>query len=370
MADRTAPRTELVAAAEKAGVLAGERAEFTDSTRRLPPEVIDAVREAGFARHFVSREFGGTEGTFTDLTEAVIAVGQNCASTAWCASLTSFSSRFAGHLPRAGQQTLWGDTPDTLIATGVPPMGKGLPVDGGHRLSGRWNYVSGVDFAEWLLLCALVPPADGDKPGMRFFAVPNGSYQVVPTWDSIGMRATGSHTVVVDDVLIPRHLSFDRTDMITGRSQWSTVASHKVPFQAVGGLTFIAPIVGAGLGALAACASALADKKVSVSSKIDLVRASGQVDAARLLVSQNTTVLDQRTFTPELMSRNERNAAFSADLLTQAATGLVTAAGTSGLTERLPLQRFWRDIVGAATHVALRYETASAQTYSAALIGS
>lgn len=360
--------TGLVLVAEKVRSLAAEHAAAADRDRRLSPEVVGALREAGFARHFVSAELGGSQGGFAELTQAVLALGEGCAATAWCASLSAFSARFAAHLPQEGHHELWGSSPDTFVVTGLPPMGKAVAVDGGHRLTGRWNYVSGVDFADWALLCGMVP-GDGE-PEARFFALPKVNFTVVESWDSIGMRATSSHAVVVDDVFVPSHLSFPRGDMLSGHNGWSSVPAHNVPFQAVGGLTFVAPAAGAAFGALGACAAALAGKKLSVSAGIDLVRSSGQIEAARLLVEQNATVLDERSFTPALMARNERNGAFAAESLVEAVGGLVRAAGTSGLSESAPLQRFWRDVVSASTHVALRYETASARTYPAALISS
>ncbi|URN12812.1 hypothetical protein LUW77_17890 [Streptomyces radiopugnans] len=69
----------------------------------------------------------------------------------------------------------------------------------------------------------------GGPPAMRFFAVRRQACTVHPTWDSIGMRATGSHTVVVEDVLVPEHLSFDRMEVLSGRNAHSAGAVHNVP---------------------------------------------------------------------------------------------------------------------------------------------
>ncbi|WP_330270111.1 acyl-CoA dehydrogenase family protein [Lentzea sp. NBC_00516] len=358
----TAHNTGLAAVAEKVKLLAAEHAAQADATRKLAPEVVEALREAGFARHFVAAERGGTQGTFAELTQAVFSVGQGCSAAAWCASLSAYSSRFAALLPELGHEEIWASGPDTFVVTGQPPMGRGTEVDGGHRLSGRWTYVSGVDFADWALLCGMV----GEEG--RFFAVPRKDFTVLETWDSVGMKATSSHSVVVDDVLVPAHLSFSRTDLVTGTS-WSPVPSHNVPFQAVGGLTFAAPAVGAAMGALDACVSVLSGKKQAVTSAVDLVRASGQVESAKLLVEQNARVLDDREFTPAAMARNERNVAYAAEVLVDAVGGLVRAAGTSGLAEGGALQRFWRDVVSSSSHVALRYETASVRTYPASLYG-
>ncbi|MFC1416193.1 hydrolase [Streptacidiphilus cavernicola] len=338
-----------------------------DATRELAPEVITALREAGFARHFVSAAWGGREGSFEELTRAVTAVAEVCPATAWCASLSAYSARFAAHLPQEGHRALWGANPDAVIATALMPSGKAAAADGGWRVNGRWGYVSGVDFADWVLLCGAIPAPEG-PPQLRFFALPRGSYQVSKTWDSIGMRATGSHTVLVDDVLVPAHLSFDRTDMITGRND-SELSAHRVPFQAVGGLTFIAPVVGAAAGALNATAAALTGKRRTPAVELAVVRASGRIDAARLLLTQNSDVLDGRKFTPDHMARNERNATFAAEMAIEAVGLLVKAAGTSGLGETHALQRFWRDVTSAASHVALQYDTAARKTYSTVLLG-
>ncbi|SES13989.1 acyl-CoA dehydrogenase family protein [Lentzea albida] len=359
--------TGLVPVAEKVGALAAEHAQEADRTRKLAPEVVEAVREAGFARHFVAKSHGGNEGGFAELTQAVMAVGEGCASTAWCASLTALSARYATHLPQLGHDELWGSGADTFVVTAQPPLGKATTASGGHRLSGRWAYVSGVDFADWALVCGMV--ATGGEPEARFFALPRRDFTVVEGWDNAGMRATSSHNVIVDDVFVPEHLSFLRADFISGKNSTSDLPAHNVPFQAVGGLTFVGPAVGAAYGALTAAINAMSGKKVNTTQGVDLCRASAQIDSARFLVEQNAQVLDERTFTPRLMARCERNAAFTAESLVDAVGTLVRAAGTSGFSENSPLQRFWRDIVSASSHVALRYETAVARTWPAALTG-
>lgn len=362
------PASGLGAAADRLRVLAAAHAADADAARGLSRDVVDGIRHAGFARHFVAARFGGAEGTFAELTRAVMSVGEGCAAAAWCASLAAYSARFAAHLPEAGHQELWGAGPDTVVATGLMPAGRAVPENGGWRVTGQWAYVSAVDFADWVMVCAAVAGAEG-PPRLRFFTLPRGAYTVRESWDSVGMRATGSHTVVVENAFVPDHLTFDRADMLTGRNGTSAVSSHNVPFQAVGGLTFIAPVAGAATGALAACAGSVTGRRRNQTAELTVVRASGRVDAARLLVEQNAQVLDQRLFTAEHMARNERNATFAAEILREAVTLLVGAAGTAGLGEKHALQRHWRDITSATSHVALQYDTAARKNYSAVLLG-
>lgn len=129
--DRAVPAAGLVPAADRLRLLAARHAADADTGRSLSREVTDAIREAGFARHFVAARFGGTEGSFADLTRAVMSVGEGCAASAWCASLAAYSARFASHLPEQGHQELWGAGPDTFVATGLMPAGRARP-------HGRW----------------------------------------------------------------------------------------------------------------------------------------------------------------------------------------------------------------------------------------
>lgn len=367
------PASGLETATAALTATAARHAVQADATRVLNPEVVDGLREAGFARHFAPARWGGVEGGFGELTRSVLALGEVCAATSWVASLSAYSSRFAAHLPADGHAEVWGGErgADAFVVTGLVPTGAARPAPGGWRLNGTWQYVSGVEFADWALLCAPVPaeaPDPDSPPELRFFALPRGSFEIDQTWDSIGMRATGSHTVVVDDVFVPVHRSFPRAHMITGHNDVSGAPCHTVPFQAVGGVTFIAPAVGATSGTLRAALSAVAGKRRTPAIDLELVRSSGRVDVSRHLVEQNAEVLDAAVFTPALMARNERNVTFAAEQCSDAVNGLIRALGTSGLSESAPLQRFWRDVIGMTSHVALRYETAAVRTYPPVLL--
>lgn len=364
----TRPDSGVSRSAEALRDLAARHAAGADLRREPADEVVGALRSHGFARHFVPALRGGAEGTFGELTEAVITVGEGCAASAWLASLGAHAGRFAAFLPEDGQAVLWGGGPDTLVAAGLPPAGRAVPVAGGWSLTGRWAYVSGAASADWILLCAAAQSGDG-PPALRFFAVPRGSYTVHETWDSIGMRGTGSHTVTTQDLLVPGHLSFARTALLTGANPHSGAAAHNVPFRSVAGLAFVAPVVGAARGALAAFAELTTGKRRTAHTETVLVRASGAIDAAHGLVRQNAEALDNRLFAPALQARGERNAACAAELAADAVTSLIRGAGTRGFSEAGPLQRFWRDVLSATSHVALQYETSARQSYAETLLG-
>lgn len=365
---------ELASSAAGVAALAAERAAEAERARQLDPDVAKAIAEAGFARHFVPRECGGNAGTFAELTSAVAIVGQACAPSAWCASLYANLARMAGFLPAEGYREIWADGPDALVVGSLTPSGKAVAADGGWQVSGSWPYISGVAHSDWALVCAV---ADGDP---LVFAVPRAQYRTTDTWFNVGMQATGSNLVTVEDVFVPRRRAFRREDLFSGKAADSTEDCHRVPLQAANGLSFAVPVLGAAQGALAAWSAyvegkvrAYAEKPVGPPpnrSVLDqtLARCSGEIDAARLLLERASATADLGAEVSGLETmRNLRDSALAVEVLVTAVNRLFKTAGTSGQSSANPLQRAWRDVNSASTHIALQFE-AAATAYSGALL--
>ncbi|USQ84488.1 acyl-CoA dehydrogenase [Streptomyces phaeoluteigriseus] len=362
-----APRTTsdtFVSAARAAGVPAGRHAARADRERRLSPDVVAALVEAGFSRALVPARHGGDPTDFVTLTEAVAAVGEGCASAAWIGSLLAYTARFAAYLPAEGQAEIWADGPDSrLVSSLVSTTATALAADGGWRLSGTWTYASGVEFSDWALVMAMVAGADEQRQA-RFFAIPRDAYRIEETWDTVGMRATGSHTLVVEEVFVPGHRSFLMDDMFAGRGAVSDEPRHSQPLFAVNGLTFAAPVLGAARGALELSERALADKAArgtepSEALRIAHARAAGEIDAAGLLLTRAALSVDRATATDEVLVRNRRDCALATQLLVGAVDALFHGGGTRSQSAADPLQRIWRDTHSAASHMVLQFEPAA-----------
>jgi alkylation response protein AidB-like acyl-CoA dehydrogenase len=125
----------------RAARVAGRAARAADRDRRLAPEVVTALKEAGAARHFVPRRWGGREGGFADLVTATALIARQCPSAAWCGMLWAAHGRYAARLPEEGQRELWGKGPDTLIAAALAPPAR-------YRAAGCWT-AGGTVSAAW-----------------------------------------------------------------------------------------------------------------------------------------------------------------------------------------------------------------------------
>ncbi|GHH83748.1 hypothetical protein GCM10018781_71590 [Kitasatospora indigofera] len=233
-----------------AAVVAARNAGRAERERRLCGETVQALVDAGFARHFVPRRWGGEEGGFAELVaRSAVLAERGCPCAAWCGALLAAHGRIASFLPERGRAQVWAQGPDARIAAALaPPAGTVLPVPGGLLLSGRWECASGVDFAHWVLLAAW--EGRGADRRARVLAVPAGDLGVLDTWDSPGMRGTGSNSVLAESVHVPYHRTFLLANLTAGRPGAGLPRCHGAPAHLAGALMFAAPALGAATRAL------------------------------------------------------------------------------------------------------------------------
>lgn len=361
MATSASAGVELATSAAKAAEVAARHSGPADRERRLVRDVADVLVEAGFASHFTPKEHRGREGTFSELARALIEVGEACASAAWCGLIFATSSRMASYLPAEGQQDIWVDGPSVPIAAALAPSGATRRSGGGWRLSGRWRFLSGVDFADWALLCAVV--TTGDRSETRYFAVPRSDYTVLDTWYSTGMRGTGSNTVELDDAFVPDHRCFPQDTLLRGIDEPGVAACYKTPLCGGHPPLFVAPALGAAQMALANWTEATARgvtsgavREVKVTAQLTLALSAAQLDAAQLLLERAVKTADFGAIDERLVARNSRDASMIAEYVVGAVDRVFHAGGMQAQVEGNPMQRAWRDVHAAASHVVLDVE--------------
>ncbi len=127
------------------------------------------------------------------------------ASAGWCVSIAATSSLLSAYLPEDGAAEIFGD-PEAIAAGVWAPRGRARPVDGGFSVSGRWAYCSGIMHSDYLFGGAVVDTGKVERSGqpvLRVVAIPRGELEIVDTWHTSGLRGTGSHDAVADDVFVP-----------------------------------------------------------------------------------------------------------------------------------------------------------------------
>jgi alkylation response protein AidB-like acyl-CoA dehydrogenase len=196
MQDTEVATIPVVSRAREIADLARGTADRIDSDRRLPAELVGALRDSGLLRAGAPVEVDALELPAGTALRCAEEVARGDASAGWCVSIAITSSLLVAYLPPVSRDELFGD--GRGVAAGVwAPHGKARRVPGGVIVSGRWAFCSGVTHADVLFAGCVLE----DRPAV--VALPTEQLQILDTWHTLGLRGTGSHDTVADEVFVP-----------------------------------------------------------------------------------------------------------------------------------------------------------------------
>src|ERR1700751_5973027 len=144
-----ADQQDIVARARLIGDMARGMADQIDADRRLPAELVGALRDSGLLRAGAPTEVEALElppGTALRCAEAV---ARGDAAAGWCVSIAITSALLVPYLPASRRDEMFGG--GRGVAAGVwAPRGKAKSVGGGVVVSGRWPFCSGINHADMM----------------------------------------------------------------------------------------------------------------------------------------------------------------------------------------------------------------------------
>ncbi len=201
---RASADAQLDALAARASTLARELAATSERERALAPALLEELRATGLMRAGAPAALGALEASPTATLCGAETIARGDASAGWCVSIAATSSLLSAYLPEAGAAEIFGD-PATVAAGVWAPRGNAVLVDGGLRVSGRWPFCSGISHSQWLFAgCVLADQQAGaDRPTMRVVALPTAELEILDTWHTSGLCATGSHDACAEDLFVP-----------------------------------------------------------------------------------------------------------------------------------------------------------------------
>lgn len=368
----------LVDAARRLAPLIRQYAAQAEHERRVARPVLEALAGAGLQRMFAPRAIGGLETDPVTAARAVEEVALADSAAAWALQAGNAGAWWSARLPAEGVAEIYADGPDVLIAASFQTPHRAVEVPGGYRFSGRGALASTINDARWVMMSGLV--MDGDRPRMTdagpeiiAVALPVRDVEIVDTWRSLGMRGTDSNDVVADDVYVPASRTFHMTPTFQPAPGFEGPLYR---FPAVGSITVVvAPVaLAVARGAITALTE-LAQAKVAMgttktlrdraATQSALATAEGTLRAARLLFLDTLATLWWRTTTGEPLTLEERAdlllaGAHAARSASQVAERMHRLGGTTGIYERSPLERHFRDAQTVRHHgflCELRLET-------------
>lgn len=363
---------ELVDRARKLRPLLREEQAATEANRFPTRRVYDALSEAELFHILKPKRFGGYEMNLDDFYSVVIELARGCPDTGWWFALgTGHAAQIASYFGERTQAEIFGlrknfQAPWSFVAY-KPNADK---VDGGYRVSGTWHYCSGVPYASHFMGNMALPRNEGE-PGMPMLTVvvPDGSFTRLDNWGELmGMKGSGSHSVVLDGVFVPEHMTF-RFDAEAGIDGPTVGAMlHGNPLYgglftafAEGGLAAMA--TGLAYAALDEYEDLIATKNTPGTGTLraynpDYQRSYGQAvalaDSARAITLQGGAlylkhaadcVSGAAPFTVEKAARMDGMYHMAERLAYEAVELLVRTASSASLKDGARLPRYLRDII-------------------------
>lgn len=353
-----------------------DRASLTEQMRRIPPETVADVLATDLHLLGVPLKFGGLDVAYGLSLDIGVELARACPSTSWCYSLWVAHSWLAGYWPLRAQEEVFADGPDALISSSLSP-GKSTctPVEGGYMLSGRWEFSSGCDAADWLMLGV------GGIGQRNWALLPRPDFSIIDTWFVSGLRGSGSKDIQVDEAFIPAHRVVEvsaagETDM-TG---WEIHGQprYRVPIPVLLGWDLVAPIIGLARGMIEeftrrlSGTSGLGRTADSATVQLRLSLAAAEADAAHALMAKDVRESlikggNGEPFSNLERARYRRDKAFTTQLCLQAVNRIFDLSGGHALFDSDPLQRFHRDAHAIAHRDTLIMDVGGLQYGKAAL---
>ena len=351
-----------------------ERSLATNKAARIPDETIKDLWDSKLNYLLRPKKFGGPAVRPDEAFQVGFELGRGDGSAAWVWSVMLIHDLFVAHFPEAFQREYWGKD-RTLSASSFLPHGKPTPANGGIRVSGKWSFCSGVDNADWLFLGVFFGPPSGDSPmpDIRYVMVPKGDYKIIDDWDVMGLRGTGSSSVVIDDKFVPDHRIVSHREMSDATSPGAKLHAepvYRTPIWSFVPFTISAPACGVARGALDAfidemkvrddsfAHSPLA-KKPGMHARV--AEASAMIDAGDLLYKRSyretiDKILAGEVPSLEFRARSRRDQGFCVKLAKAAVGLLIDAGGGRGLYESNHVQRSFRDLQAMSGHIVASWD--------------
>jgi 3-hydroxy-9,10-secoandrosta-1,3,5(10)-triene-9,17-dione monooxygenase len=381
---------EAVQSAQNLVHVLRSRAAQAEAARVMLPDTVNDLQRTGLLRALQPKRWGGMELEFVAYVDIPMALARGCASTGWNTTNLMIHNWMHAMYDERAQAEVWHKDPAALIAAGIAfAQGRARKANGGFVISGRWNFSSCVNVAGWCQLAVTVRgnESEGEKIiDHRMCLLDKSQYEVIDDWHTLGMRSTGSMTVVVKEVFVPDYRTVSMYDVRGGDTfpgaRGNPNPLYRISLTALGGHGIAATAVGNAMAALEHTLALVKERSANYTGlkmrdqqivQHRVSTAGVKIDTARLILRSDAIEAQSvanRNQMPDTLQklRYKRNAAYAAALCLEAVDALHAVTGATGIYESHPLERIFRDAHALGAHISLNFD-AQAPAWGLAALG-
>ena len=340
----------------------------SDRAGVLDPELQALLYARGWLAMLAPAVAGGAELALPDAVRLEEAIAGADGSTGWLVTLCAGAGWFAGFLePGFAREII--RTPGVCVGGSGMPSGYAERERDGYRLSGRWDIATGAPMATHFTFNAMLREGgqavldDHGAPCVRAFIVPAALVQVHPTWHSIGLRATASHSFSIDGTWVAARHGF----VIAPEQATAPGPLYRFPFVTLAFVTLAANISGMALHFLSLAGPLIARRRHPLAGTVlgelpdvvEAVRLAEQdVAAARAHFYGLLDAMWERVSSNATLDAGQGHALHAASLSLvnagrHAVDVLYPYCGLHAADARSEINRVWRDLHTATQHAML-----------------
>jgi alkylation response protein AidB-like acyl-CoA dehydrogenase len=374
--DAPGPDHQIVARARSLFDLVRAHSQAGQDNRQVSEDVITALQENGLFHISVPKHLGGSGANFRTFIDAVAEIAKGDGGTAWAMALLNVCTWFGTLFSEQAKAEAFGSGKGVRICGIFTASGKTEFVEGGIRVTGEWWYASGSRHAQWATLGVNLGTNPDGSPITGLALVPFSDLRYRETWFVAGMQASGSNTLVADDVFIPNHRIQNFQEMAAenyARAD-SDEANDYASFIPVAEIILVAAQLGLARSAIDLTMTKTPNKPVAYTTfaqsknspvhQIELAEAVSFADQAYMLVARACADIDKAAANREKLdvltrARIRMDTGQAGKLAREAINKLLSVNGASSFALSNHMQRIWRDSEVASRHAFVLPEMAN-----------
>ncbi len=345
--------------------------------RRIPQETIERLDATSVYSLATPARFGGADFSALDLFRIYEALGCGCGATAWTLWASTGGNLWSAAFPEAVVTPIY-DAPwigNRTCAVGGSSRrlsGSARQVDGGWMVKGAWPFATASAHASHAYLAVYYDESDDTKVGMVL--LPKESFMLRDDWDVIGMAATGSATIAIEEELFVPDERFSSPQMLIDRlGELKTKGTGPRPGglgrsimvgsgNAVGMAEHALELFLGNIGKKAIAYSPYNRQQDAPVTHLNVGYVQMQIKAARCVAEAALADLDRLheqggDVTPADAVRYHADAAYVWDACATAIESLFKASGASALAKKQTLQLVARNCRAGSMHAAHNIQT-------------
>ena len=378
-------RADLIADTEAIVDLLRANAAESERERRVAPASVAAMAEVGLWRILTPRTHGGAEAGLRAQVDTARIVATADPAAGWVQMVCNAHVWMVSSFPAQCQQEVFAAGPDCRVPGTLAAQGRAKRVEGGWQLNGRWQFASGVDHGDWLMVGAVADHLPESPNRALHLVIPKADMVVDDTWYTLGLRGTGSKDIVAEEVFVPEHRSLPTRLLFDGLSphgEGHATHINRLPVLVCLAVQFAGAVVGIAEGALQLHVERTrtrrdaytgAPKAEAAGAQMRIAESATEIQVARSLMERAADRCDEVAITGERLTIEERaelkwHTTYVGELCRRATERIFAGAGAHAIYDDSVLQARFRDINTACHHAVVDFDD-NAQMYGRVVLG-